>query len=1533
MNNRELMNSNLHPDHNQPIAIIGLAGRFPGARTVAEYWKNLCNGVESISIASDEELLAKGVNATLLKNPDFVKASGVVEDAELFDASFFGIGAREAEILDPQQRIFLECAWEALEDAGCNSQTYQGAIGVFAGAGMNTYGTFNLISNPEVIGNVGAYQVMLGNDKDFLATRVAYKLNLKGPAISVQTACSTSLVAVQMAFESLRRGECDMALAGGVSIFFPQNGGYLYIPGMILSPDGHCRAFDADAAGTVPGRGAGIVALKRLNDAVRDGDRIYAVIRGAAINNDGAAKVGYSAPSIEGQSRVIRKSMEMAGISPESIRYIEAHGTGTEVGDPIEIAALTEAFGNCAGERQFCAIGSVKTNIGHLDTAAGVAGLIKAALSLHHRKMPPTLHFKKPNPHIDFAQTPFYVNASLRPYEDTEPFRAGVSSFGIGGTNAHVTLEEWRQPASTNDEAPQLIVLSARSESALDAQTEALSVYLEQSSASNLAQIAFTLQAGRKTFSHRRAFVARHLDDLKQSLQQRKPSRLRDSIATQENGPVAFLFPGQGSQYVNMGRGLYETNQTFRSIIDHCTDILHPHLGLDLRGVLYPESSNEEAQTLLNQTWITQPALFAVEYATACAWRELGVEPAAMIGHSVGEYVAACLAGVFTLEDALSLIAARGRLIQTLPAGAMLALPLSEADVQALLPSDLSIAAVNSPRNTVVSGTIHAIEVFEANLHAMKIASRRLRTSHAFHSAMMEPALDAFEERVRSITLHPPSIPFVSNVTGKWITEEEATNPAYWTRHLRQPVRFADCIATIEAQSPAAVLETGPGDTLLSMVRDTCGKNVSFASIASMRNATAQSNDQEHWLDAVGRLWLAGVSPRWEKLHNGNPPQKTTLPTYLFERRRFWIERNNSVENNAVQTDIAQSKNPDISSWFYAPSWKRSTLAAHPPKRKSDNGKICLLLTADAETSAGLSRTVEDISQVITVQAAVGFKRVSEDRFEINLVDKTHYALLMEQLIADGLWPERVIHTLSLGSRFHETLDTSLENGFLSVMYLLQAIGDISSTRSVTFYLLTASGCDVLGNGTCNPKAAMLSGIGKVIPLESPNINCRVIDLENSHLSASVTRQLVSELSAEEDAKLVAFRSQGRWLPCYEHVSVAGNLPHAIHIPEKATFLITGGLGGVGLVWAQYLSKQWKARIVLTSRSPFPAQETWTDMLSSSATSEALKRRMRNVERIRKLGGEVRIATADTTDIAAMQELFASACAEFGSVHGIIHAAGIPGIGMLHAKSREDALSVLSPKMHGMEWITGLLHKDQLRMVMLCSSISAIVPGVGLADYASANAYLDAYALAHDNPAGTRVLSTNWDTWSDTGMAFDLAQGLAPEDIRAEVLSHGITTAEAEQVFSRLLSHPMPQWVVSTRDLNKLIDAAYTSPLNAARALKNSIGASHERPTLNADYVAPVDDTELAIVAIWQELLGVDPIGTQDNFFELGGHSLLGTQMMARIRERFGIDLPLRSIFEASTPAAMAHLLRAIPWASGQGSALGIDMEREEIEL
>ena len=775
------------------VAIVGLAGRFPGAANVAEFWRNLVSGTDSITHFTDKELLDAGIAPETLHHPDYVKARGVLENADKFDAAFFGIAPKEADVLDPQHRLFLECASEALEDAGCDPETYGGTVGVWAGSSLNTYLLANLCGTRADIEalvqsyQVGNYPILAGNDKDFLATRVSYKLNLTGPSMSVGTGCSTSLVAVTQACQSLQVGQCSLALAGGVSVAFPQARGYDYLPGGMVSPDGACRAFDAGAQGTVFGGGVGVVALKRLADAQADGDQVYAVIRGYGLSNDGAQKASYTAPSADGQAAAIAAALDMAGFPADTISYVEAHGTATPLGDPIEVAGLTKAFRRTTDKIGFCTLGTLKPNVGHLEAAAGVAGLIKTALALKHKRLPPTLHFQTPNPRLGLEGSPFTVSAALTEWAASEhqPRRAGVSAFGVGGTNAHVVLEE-APPAEASSAPPasewKLLPLSARTEAALLAMTDNLAAHLKAHPEISLADAAWTLQTGRRAFAHRRVAVCRSLEDAAQVL----GSSVGQAVPAHAPPSVTFLFPGQGAQQVGMGRELYEAFPAFRAALDECSKLLTPLLGLDLRGTLYPNAGEEDAaQARLNQTGLAQPALFVFGYALARLWQSWGVTPSAMLGHSVGEYVASCLAGVFTLPDALTLLAARARLMQSLPPGAMLAVRRPASEVAAQLGPSLAIAAENSAALCVVSGPIPDIIELEARLTSDGAACRRLPTSHAFHSAMMDPILEEFAAIVGSVPRQAPAVPLVSNVTGTWLTEADATDPAYWAAHLR----------------------------------------------------------------------------------------------------------------------------------------------------------------------------------------------------------------------------------------------------------------------------------------------------------------------------------------------------------------------------------------------------------------------------------------------------------------------------------------------------------------------------------------------------------------------------------------------------------------------------------------------------------------------------------------------------------------------------------------------------------------------------
>ena len=874
-----------NPD--EGIAIVGMASRFPGARNVDEFWRNLVEGVDSISHFSGDELEPSRLESAAVRaSENYVRARGIIDDVDKFDAGFFRFTPKEAAGIDPQHRLFLEMAWAALENAGYDPAAYPGSIGVWAGMDPNTYLWENILPHGETIGDSGLFPVIFANDKDYLATRASYKLDLRGPSVTVQTACSTGLVVVHNAFHALLSYQCDMALAGVSSITLPQRKGYVFQDGAIGSRDGTCRPFDAEASGTVFSDGVGVVVLKRLAEAIEDGDTIYAVIKGAAINNDGARKAGYTAPSVDGQAEAIAMAQALAGIAPETISYVEAHGTGTPLGDPIEIAALTKAFRAGTDKRGFCAIGSVKGNIGHLDSAAGIAGLIKTALALHHRELPPSLHYTRANPEIDFEQSPFFVNAELRPWAaGATRRRAGVSAFGIGGTNAHVVLEEAPvRPAGGRSRREQLIVVSARTSEAVAESAGNLADHLRQNPEADLGDVAFTLQEGRRAFAWRCAVAAADPSEAAEALE-----RAAGSIRQQPADKVAFLFPGQGAQHVGMAAGLYDSEPVFRAEFDACAEALLPHLGVDIRTLVFAEGPDRDAaERQLAETSITQPVLFATEYALARLWMHWGVTPAAMIGHSLGEYTAACLAGVFSRDDAAALVAARGRLMQEQPRGAMLAVRLSAADVEAELGDGVVVAGINAPGITVVSGPEDAVRALQARLEANGTKSTPLATSHAFHSPMMDGALEPFLAVLRKVRLAKPQLPWISCVTGDWITAEEATDPDYWARQLRQPVRFAEGVRRLLEDPKQLLLEVGPGHALATLARQHRDTDAATRVVTSIDHD--RRGDRISMLESAGRIWATGIKVNWASIRGDEHGRRVPLPTYPFERRRHWID-------------------------------------------------------------------------------------------------------------------------------------------------------------------------------------------------------------------------------------------------------------------------------------------------------------------------------------------------------------------------------------------------------------------------------------------------------------------------------------------------------------------------------------------------------------------------------------------------------------------------------------------------------------------
>ncbi|EAZ91774.1 type I polyketide synthase [Crocosphaera chwakensis] len=1449
------------------IAVIGISGRFAESNSLDEFWQNLLDGKTLTSVFSDN-------------NNQKIEAGSILKNVEEFDASFFGFNPREAERLDPQHRLFLECSWEAIETAGYDSEREKSPIGVFAGVGLSTYWFNNIYTYPKTLTIKEGLQNIIGIDKDYVPTLASYKLNLTGPSVSVGTACSSSLVAVHLACQSLLAGECDMALAGGVSVKIPQNEKNL-CPGEIVSPEGKCRAFDASAQGIVGGNGVGVVTLKRLEDAIADRDCIYAVIKGSAMNNDGAMKVGYTAPSETGQVKVIKAAQMMAEVDPDTITYIEAHGTGTALGDPIEVSAMTEAFRSGTDKKGFCAIGSVKTNVGHLDAAAGITGFIKAVLAVKHGLLPPSLHFDQPNPQIDFENSPFYVNTTLRKWQPKEmPRRAGVSSFGIGGTNVHVILEEAPSlPQNSISRSHQLLLLSAKTPTALDTATNNLGDYLNQHPSVNLADVAYTLQVGRKQFDHRRMMVVETVKDAVSIIESRDGKKILTQESKDNEQSIVFMFTGQGSQYINMGRDLYETETIFRETCDQCFAILKPHVNGDLKQIIYSDTDNiETASQQLQETALTQPALFIIEYALAKLWISWGITPKAMIGHSIGEYVAACLANVFSLEDALMLVANRGKMMQKMPSGTMLSVNLSAEDIEPFLDKNLALAAINSPNLCVVSGDLQAIDNLEKKLTENRINCRRLHTSHAFHSSMMEPIVNPFTELVKTVSLNTPTIPFISNVTGNWINDAEATAPIYWGRQLRQPVKFYPGMSKLLEQGSSIFLEVGPGRTLNSLTRQIDPQQRVFS---SLRHPKDQGSDIGFILQTLGQLWLAGININWEKFYQEEERDRLPLPTYAFERQRYWIEALQETKT------VDNTEKLEIKDWFYLPSWKRSTLPSIDLSKRND----CWLIFMDEYGlgNALIQRLKSQYQQeVIQVKMGTDYQKINNHQYIINPEVKEHYQPLVEQLLASHKNPI-IAHLWTVNSV--QCFEESQALGYQSIIYLTQAIGQRNLMASLSIGVVSSQIQQVTGEEILCPEKATVLGPVKVIPLEYLNLTCRNIDLVISDrcLEQPFVDQLITELTLSSSDSFVAYRGNYRWIENYEKITLEKNEKPS-RLRSEGVYLITGGTGGIGLALAEYLAKTVQAKLVLLSRSANPNNQE-------------------SINKLEQLGSEVLVLQADVSNEQQMQEAFNKINHKFGCLNGIIHAAGLLGKGVIQEQNSDLSDPVFAAKVKGTLVLDKMCKNIQLDFLYLWSSVGTILGEFGQVDYDAANIFLDKFV---NQKSDYFTAAINWDLWREIGLASNLSW-YKNQDNYLENLKQGMATEEGIEAFSRILAEDKSQIIVATRGIETMIEifkpSKSQSILKQQETETSKNHSAYPRPNLSTSYVAPRNKKEEIISEIWKTILGIEKIGIYDNFFELGGHSLLATQVTSRIQETLNVQITVRELFEHQIIAKLAEFL------------------------
>ena len=1490
------------------VAIVGMAGRFPGADGPSALWDRVRAGESCMTTFTDDELRASGVTDALFRDPRFVRTEGFLRDQELFDASFFDIPAREAELLDPQHRLGLECAWCALEDAGYTPAGSGGAVGVFGGVGLSSYYIQHVLPAIRNEPQSGAMVLSL-MDKDYFVSRISYKLDLKGPAISINTSCSTSLVATHVACQSLLNGECRLALVGGAHLNPLRPLGYLHQEGTHQSRDGHCRPFDHRATGMVGGNGCAFVVLERLEDAVRNGDFIHAVIRASAVNNDGSNKVGFAAPGVEGQARVIAEALALADIDVETMRYVEAHGTGTTLGDPIEVAGLTKAYRSYTGKVGFCALGSVKANIGHLGSAAGVAGLINAACAVRTRTIPPLRGFEAPNPALQLGTSPFFVaQGALVLPANAGPFRASVSSLGIGGTNAHVVLDEApsaRRPrklvvpsATVQGKHPRafhVLPVSAKSEASLDAMLGKLEAALASPVEGTVLDVAATLQSGRVAFPHRAFFLAH--EDHGIVAQQPLSCRAKAPVAPP---PVIFVFPGGGSQHLGMAHGLFEREPIFRETLEQGASTLRRHSGVDLIDLLYGAPSEDRDQTL-QRTSLALPALFLVEVALARLLIAWGIRPAAMIGHSLGEYSAACLAGVFDPNEALLLVHRRGQLIETLPSGAMLSVELPEETLTPRLDESLSLAAVNGPAQCVVTGAVVAIDALERQLRSEQLPCHRLVIGAAGHSPLVDPILEPLERAVAEVSRSAPTLPYVSNVTGRWVTPDQAQSPSAWARHLRSTVRFSDGIRTLLRDGPALLLEVGPGTALSSLARLHVDPDRGQHALPCLPHAREPRPADAALNEAVGRLWTHGVEIDWKAMRADTPVRRIPLPTYAFDRKRYWLDPDESAAS------AHRVERRSLEDWFWVPVWRQTRLPCG-----AASGRRVLVCADGLGLESSLAAWLVEAGCDTRVVASLFEESWEENRLE-------------QAWAGNDAWkPDTVVVTC------HTTDPARVHQRLLALARALhRSLGD----RVVDVVVVTRGWQRVDLSESGVPAWGAMIGPAHVIPFEYPDLCVRLVDVDTDAVAALSDEVLHAAGDVE-----IAYRRGQRWVRDYVPAPLPSVSSDHSPLRERGVYLITGGLGGIGLVLARHMAT-WKPKLILTTRKEFPSHDTWSTLADGpdTAVPSALRATIRALLEIEEAGAEVLVATADVTSPGAMSQLLDRIAVRFGALHGVVHAAGVSEGGLIEQADQALGGRVLAPKVQGTEALGRATEGMALDFLVLFSSLSTVTSAYGGADYVSANGYMNQFARVHGD--ARRVIAVAWDAWDGVGMA----QRARCLNGFCEAEHPAISPPEGWDAFLRILASAPSEVVVCTQDLaalrkrNRAINqaASRTHGEHDVDASPDRIPSKrpvYPRPSLSVAYVEPRTDLEVRLVRVWEDTLRVRPIGIDDNFFELGGESIVAVQILAKARS-VGATLSAKDLFEGPTVRQMGERAqRAAPdTVPGDGEPALQFLSREEM--
>ncbi len=1454
-----MMSNTNQSSQSYDIAIIGLAGQFPNCASTDELWTALCQQEELIHYFSDEALLSSGVDQEVLSHSNYVKAGGILKNYEHFDPEFFSISNFESKLTDPQHRLFLQNAYHALEDAAIAVNSIDYPVGVFASCSMNTY-----ILQPALAEQFhkSYLSTLLANDKDFLASKVSYKLNLTGPSMTVQTACSSSLTCVHLACQSLLAHECDTALAGGVSVKIPHNRGYFFQEEDPLSPDGHTRSFDASAKGTVFGSGVGIVILKRLEDAIADSDNIYAIIKSSAVNNDGSDKVAYSAPSINGQADVVSQALILANVGPSDISFIEAHGSGTSVGDPIEIKALSSVYQQYTNNCEYCAIGSIKSNLGHLDAAAGITGLIKAALALKHASLPASINYEKPNALIEFDQTPFYVNTKTSKLNcKSETVFAGITSTGMGGSNVHMILQNPPEKTSTpSKRLSQLIITSAKNSESLKDNQNNLSQHIE-ANGNRIADIAYSSACGRSHLNHR----AYGLYD-KDTAEANTVWQSNQPEPSADNKDIIFVFPGQGAQYVNMARALYDSEEYFKQTLQHCFDLSKSHIEYDLLSILYPAYATQKAVVCdIDETQVTQPLLFCIEYALAKLLMHWGIMPKHMIGHSIGEYVAACLADVFTLEDAMCLVCKRASLMQALPRGKMIAVLTDLSALDSIDPAWYDIAAVNQPKQVVLSGSHEDIDKAKTALKQQGINAIELKTSHAFHSKIIEQMQADFIQYLNTVDLNSPRIKFVSNVTGELITDEQATSPQYWYQHSRSTVQFFKGITLLDSITDPHYIEVGPGDNMTKLIKKINAERC----LQTLSKGTKQTEEHHNLMQCLGDLWLSGVDIQWHKMYESESRIKTPLPKYAFNTAPFLfpgMEQTYAVNNNT------QTENPVQ---VFAKTWIPFELSDDPCEISGETWVIF-------HDKLGLSdklmhHLISKQCTVINVYASDEYKKIDNKNHTIALDSRDDYQQLFSDFHDAGILVDNIIYACPFSNE-ETDMKAHVDSNFYAACYITQGIAKYYKERQINIGFLTNHLYKIDDQEIIEPIKSLIIGPASVIPKEHKNISSCLLDIDSSTLSTnkSLSDNIIKAISSTETYNSLAVRGNKHLKYKFD---LLNNTPQADHslFRKSGTYLIFGGLGHLGLELSEYLATTYQAQLILVSR----------DISKLDAKNKHYKADLaKRINNIKKSSTAITVKSVDINNKASVAELFSFIREEYGALNGIIHSAAILDERPVELIDAISANIITDPKLSGTQNILELSQNYKVDFVLLISSITAHLAPILWAQYVSVNNFIN--HSVDKQPSAFDVYSLELCGLYGRGLAEKSATGDLVFDQDAE-------SKDIIEIIDNIKLYQSKDIVIYPGDFNQLYQSSNHPSMTAKFTVETNVSSNcqEDLPTqINSEIEAGLDE-------ILTHTIGIDSLDKNHQLSQLDCDSLVALKIISQIKDKYNIDIRLKELFNA----------------------------------